>query len=75
IYSAKTNAFYPVAWKQAYIKAGSWPEDGIEVSEAVYMEFAIHQPPEGKQRVAGHNGYPTWVDIPPPTPKELQQQA
>ncbi|MGJ0639414.1 tail fiber assembly protein [Xenorhabdus bovienii] len=75
IYSAKNNGFCLIAWKQRYIDAGTWPEDEIEVSEAVFNEFAIMDPPTGKRRVAGSDGLPAWGDIPPPTPEQLQQQA
>ncbi|WP_275375394.1 tail fiber assembly protein, partial [Xenorhabdus bovienii] len=55
--------------------AGSWPDDGIEVSESVFNEFAIIDPPVGKRRVAGSDGLPAWGDIPPPTPEEWQRSA
>ncbi len=75
IYSAKTNAFYPVDWKSDYINAGSWPDDGIVVNQAVFNEFAGNEPPIGKLRIAGYGGLPAWGDIPPPTRRELQSQA
>ncbi|MDE9437483.1 tail fiber assembly protein [Xenorhabdus bovienii] len=75
IYSAKNNAFCPMAWKQRYVDVGTWPDDGVEVGESVFLEFAIETPPEGKRRIAGDNGLPTWGDIPPPTQEELQQQV
>ncbi|OCA56807.1 Caudovirales tail fiber assembly protein [Photorhabdus namnaonensis] len=74
-YSATTNAFYPIEWKQDYINAGSFPNDAVKVDEAVFIEFAGSIPPEGKYRIAGKNGLPEWADIPPPTKEELQQQA
>ncbi|WFQ80928.1 tail fiber assembly protein [Xenorhabdus sp. SF857] len=74
-YSAKNNAFCPIAWKQNYVDAGSWPDDGIAVSVDVFNEFAINAPPAGKIRIAGPDGLPSWGDIPPPTSAELQQQA
>ncbi|MDE9528240.1 tail fiber assembly protein [Xenorhabdus bovienii] len=74
-YSAKMNGFYPVEMKQRYINAGSWPDEGIEVSESVFIEFAGQAPPVGKRRVAGADGLPAWGDIPPPTPEELQRGA
>lgn len=69
VYSAKTNAFYPTALKEDYELAGTWPEDGVEVDEETYMTFT--PAPEGKMRVPGDDGYPTLVDIPPPTKSEL----
>lgn len=53
----------------------SWPEDGIEVSEKIYLEFASNSPPVGKRRIAGSDGLPAWGDIPPPSQKELQRSA
>ncbi|WFQ79433.1 tail fiber assembly protein [Xenorhabdus sp. SF857] len=73
VYSAKFNAFHPIEWQQDYINAGTWPDDGIEVSEAVYLKFLT--PPQGKMRIAGTDGLPAWGDIPPPTPAESRQQA
>ncbi|MDE9552544.1 tail fiber assembly protein [Xenorhabdus bovienii] len=72
-YSAKTNSFYPTILKQDYISANSWPDDGMEVTEDVYHEF--NRQLEGKHRVAGDDGFPKWVDIPPPTIEKLQRQA
>ncbi|WP_338885179.1 tail fiber assembly protein [Xenorhabdus sp. TH1] len=72
IYSAKNNAFHPIELKQRYIDAGSWPDDGVEISDEDYYRFinAVN-----KRWVAGDNGYPKLVDIPPPSPAKLQQQA
>ncbi|MBD2815321.1 tail fiber assembly protein [Xenorhabdus sp. Flor] len=75
IYSAKTNGFYPVDWKQHYIDAGSWPDDGIVVSDQMYREFALTPPSREKIRVAGSNGLPVWGKMPPLTQEELQQEA
>ncbi|MDC9593794.1 tail fiber assembly protein, partial [Xenorhabdus sp. IM139775] len=73
VYSAKNNAFYPIDWQQFYIDAGTWPDDGIEVSQAVYDEFMT--PPPDKYCIAGPDGLPVWADVPPPTPEELQRRA
>ncbi|MBD2809869.1 tail fiber assembly protein [Xenorhabdus sp. Vera] len=75
IYSANDNAFYAVELKPDYINAGTWPDDGIGVSEVIFHEFARSAPPEGKYRVAGTDGLPVWADIPPPPPAELRQRA
>uniref|UniRef100_UPI00057084CA tail fiber assembly protein n=1 Tax=Xenorhabdus bovienii TaxID=40576 RepID=UPI00057084CA len=72
-YSAKLNAFHPVALKQDYINAGTWPDDGIEVSEEIRQQFL--RPPSGKRRIAGADGLPAWGDIPPLTPEQLQELA
>ncbi|END4893060.1 tail fiber assembly protein [Escherichia coli] len=73
VFSAKKNAFFPVELKSSYQKAGEWPNDGIEIEDSVATEF-MQEPPEGKYRnvIAG---MPAWVDIPPPTQKELSAVA
>ncbi|EKM4781614.1 tail fiber assembly protein [Salmonella enterica] len=73
LYDAKTNAFYPFILKDAYINSGLWPSDGVEVGEAIFTEYQTPLP--GKIMVAGHDGYPTWSDIPPLTKEELIQNA
>lgn len=73
IYSAIDNAFYPVDKKEAYESAGTWPADGVEVTNDVFIEFI--SAPIGKVRVAGDDGLPVWDDIPPPTHEELIAQA
>ncbi|EDX0374345.1 DUF4376 domain-containing protein [Salmonella enterica] len=65
-YSPTQNTFYPDELKQVYIDAGTFPDDTVEVSDDVWMEFAGNHPPEGKQRAAGHDNLPCWVDIPLP---------
>ncbi|QLO46425.1 tail fiber assembly protein [Enterobacter cloacae] len=72
VFSATTLAFYPLEMKVDYENSGSWPDDGVEVSDEVYNEFLT--PPSGKMRGA-HDGLPCWVDIPPPTHNELVAAA
>ncbi len=63
-YSPTQNTFYPDELKQVYIDAGTFPDDTVEVDDAVWLEFAGNHPPEGKQRAAGSDNLPCWVDIP-----------
>ncbi|QCZ26140.1 tail fiber assembly protein [Leclercia adecarboxylata] len=72
-YSAKNNAFYDEELKNSYVAAGSWPDDAVEVSNEVFVEF-ISMPPAGKVR-APVDGLPAWADIPPPTHEELASSA
>ncbi|EJF5170610.1 DUF4376 domain-containing protein [Salmonella enterica] len=65
-YSPSKNAFYPDELKQVYIDAGTFPDDTVEVDDAVWLEFAGNHPPDGKQRAAGNDNMPCWVDIPLP---------
>ncbi|MCC8380181.1 tail fiber assembly protein [Xenorhabdus sp. PB30.3] len=74
-YSAKDNVFCLNELKFRYIEAGTWPDDGIEVSQAIFNEFAGNEPPTGKMRIAGSDGLPAWGDIPPPTPEVLRRWA
>ncbi|HAF5675555.1 TPA: DUF4376 domain-containing protein [Salmonella enterica subsp. enterica serovar Kottbus] len=66
-YSPSQNAFYHDDMKQVYIDAGSFPDDTVEVSDDVWLEFAGNHPPQGKTRIAGANGLPAWGDIPLPS--------
>lgn len=73
IYDAKTNAFYPVELKESYLAKGVWPESGVGIDEETFAEF--QDPPPGKVRIAGKDGYPVWGDIPPPTHEALVAMA
>ncbi|MBC8949621.1 tail fiber assembly protein [Xenorhabdus sp. TS4] len=74
IFSAAQNSFFLLSLKDAYVAAGTWPDDGVAVREAVFIKFT-RDIPAGKRRIVGSDGLPAWGDIPPPTPAELQQQA
>ncbi|MBQ0246744.1 tail fiber assembly protein [Citrobacter freundii] len=69
-YSKTTNAFYDLSREDAFIEAGTWPNDVIEVEQSIADEF-MQTPPSGKLRVSGDDGLPAWGDIPPPTRDEL----
>ncbi|EFB9807872.1 tail fiber assembly protein [Cronobacter sakazakii] len=73
-YSAKYNSFFPLELKDDYINGIGWPEDAVEVTNAIYIEYS-EEPPKGKIRVAGKNGMPEWEDIPPLTHEEVVAQA
>ncbi|EOC3270047.1 DUF4376 domain-containing protein, partial [Salmonella enterica subsp. enterica serovar Montevideo] len=73
-YSPTQNTFYPDELKQVYIDAGTFPDDTVEVSDDVWLEFAGNHPPEGKQRAAGHDNLPCWVDIPLPDIKDARSR-
>lgn len=74
LYSSSENSFYPVALKEDYLSADTWPADGLEIDDEQALIY-MGEPPEGKMRVAGDDGLPCWVDIPPPTQEELIAQA
>ncbi|EED6909403.1 tail fiber assembly protein [Salmonella enterica subsp. enterica] len=68
-FSARTNAFYPIAQQELYEEAGTWPADAVDVDDSVYQEFAANIAPVGKMRAAGDDGLPVWIDIPEPDPQ------
>lgn len=63
-YSAANNSFYPELLQERYVLMNAWPVDAIPVDGDVYQEYAKNAAPKGKQRAAGKNGLPVWVDIP-----------
>ncbi|HGA2743197.1 TPA: tail fiber assembly protein [Enterobacter roggenkampii] len=66
VYSAPSNAFYPVALKSSYEATGDWPVDGVDVDESVFATYT-GTAPSGKMMGADENGYPVWVSTPPLT--------
>lgn len=72
-YSAVKNAFFPDELKGAYQNAGNWPQDATEVEESVFTTYSA-PPPEGKQRAAGKDGLPCWVDIPLPDIEDVRNR-
>lgn len=73
-YSPSNNAFYPDELKQVYIDAGSFPDDTVEVDDDIWLQFAGNPPPEGKERAAGSDNQPCWVDIPLPDIEDARNQ-
>lgn len=75
LFSPSRNTFFNPEWMDQYEAAGSWPSDGVEVSEAIFLEFGIGIPPEGKVRGVDADGLPVWVDAPQPSDEELAMAA
>ena len=73
IYSAKDNAIYPVTLKQIYVDAGTWPDDGVPITDAMADEFSKR--PADKFMVTGEDGLPAWEMEPPLTKEQLIAQA
>lgn len=70
-YSATTNAFYPEDMLDAYIQAGTLPDDLSLCSEEEFKTFTSAQAvPEGMCRGPSISGKPAWVPIPPQTTAE-----
>lgn len=72
-YSASSNSFFALSLKQSYEDSGTWPEDGVPVSDDIFSEFTS-EPPEGMIR-SSKDGYPAWIAKPPPSKEEMQQFA
>lgn len=62
LFSPSENMFYPLALKDDYIKSGSWPSDGIEVDNSIFIEFT-GTTPEDKVRGVGVDGDPVWKGV------------
>lgn len=73
VYSATSNAFYPLVLKSSYEDAGDWPADGVDIDEETYEAF--QNPPAGKVRAPDSDGNPSWVDIPPIPNEDLRKAA
>ncbi|HDP9280819.1 TPA: tail fiber assembly protein [Escherichia coli] len=73
-WSAKYNAFFPVAMLSEY--EASWEDlsDLIDVEDSVEIEFN-REPPKGKVRIAGNDGMPAWGVIPPLSQEQLIEAA
>ncbi|WP_353613013.1 tail fiber assembly protein [Mangrovibacter phragmitis] len=69
-FSATTFGFYNDAFKDTYVKAGTWPADAKEVSEEELSTYTS-TPADGKQLGADTSGSPAWVDTPPLSEAEL----
>lgn len=68
-YSKTTGGFYDDP--AAYIAAGTWPADAVEITDELYNQVARNRPP-GKIVVADANGLPMLADPPAPTLDELK---
>jgi hypothetical protein len=75
-FSPSSVSFYPDVLKDSYIRAGTFPDDVIEVSE---KDFATYSgtPPEGKERGVNEEGLPCWGEIVAPeiTEEQLKREA
>lgn len=70
IFSPSTLSFYPPELQSDYDAAGTWPTDGVEVSEEVYNECTEART-SGKIISADADGMPVISDAPPPTTAQL----
>ena len=70
LWSAKNNCFF-LPTEGALIQA----PDAMPVDDAVFNEFGLGFPPEGKRRVVSKKGLPAWGDIPAPSHEQLVAAA
>ncbi|MEN3257684.1 tail fiber assembly protein [Sodalis endosymbiont of Spalangia cameroni] len=73
-FSAKTAGFYLASMIDSYKKAGSLPDDLIDIDDKTYAKYC-RNPPKGKTRGADSQGCPAWVDAPPQTPEEARRSV
>lgn len=71
IFSPSSKGFYDPANRVNYDKGGTWPPDGVAISDADWKIF-IGQPPAGKT-LGTLNGAPAWVDVVVPVATKPQQ--
>ncbi|WP_392989635.1 tail fiber assembly protein [Serratia ureilytica] len=74
-YSPSQNVAYPQTLMDAYEAAGTIPDDLVEISEGVFMEYFINPSPLGKYREAGNDGYPAWANTPSKTKETIIAEA
>jgi len=73
VYSPSTDGMYPLSMKDDYVSAGSWPNDGVEISQETYEEFNAN-PPEGKRRALVGKKM-KWVDLPPKPAEQINEES
>ncbi|SQB45633.1 tail fiber assembly protein [Citrobacter koseri] len=70
VYSPSKNAFFLVSKMAEHKLEGNWPEDGVEISDDLFIQYTS-TPPDGKERGVRDDGMPCWVDLPAPTKEDL----
>jgi len=74
VYSPSENLIYQAALYPEYQAAGTWPEDGIAITEEEVQQFNGGNQPTGKM-LSMKNGVLAWVDSPPLSENELVAAA
>ncbi|MBF7994086.1 tail fiber assembly protein [Rahnella laticis] len=74
VFSASEKAIYPAFMYEDYEIAGTWPKDGIEISDEDVVAFNANNQPSGKE-LGLVDGVLAWVDLPAPTQAELVSAA
>lgn len=63
VFSPSQSAIYPASFYEVHKRVGTWPEDGIEISDGDAIRFNCSNEPEGKMR-GMVDGALCWVDSP-----------
>lgn len=74
VYSPSEKAIYPAYMYDDYEEAGTWPKDGIEISDEDAIKFNGSNQPTGKE-LGLVDGALAWVDLAAPTQEELVAEA
>lgn len=74
VYSPSENAIYPVEFYELYENAGTWPSDGIEISDDDAVAYNGSNQPRGKMLGMVKDAL-SWVDLPAPTQEQLIIEA
>ncbi len=77
VYSPSEHAIYHAVLYSRYQSAGTWPADGIEISDADAIKFNGSNEPAGKYVGQDENGKLCWIARPAPvlTHDELVARA
>ncbi|HFH3052911.1 TPA: phage tail assembly chaperone [Pseudomonas aeruginosa] len=70
MFSPSRVAFYPVSMREAYEASGSWPDDGVLISEEVHTRIMQEQE-AGWVICAGPDGQPMTKEPSPPSAEAL----
>ncbi|ENQ1965032.1 TPA: tail fiber assembly protein [Klebsiella quasipneumoniae subsp. similipneumoniae] len=70
-YSPSENIAYSGVLMDSYKKAGTLPDDIVEITDSEFQEYFMGLVPEGKYRTASAQGLPVWADLAPPSHDEL----
>lgn len=73
-FSPSRIGFYPESDKEIYDAAGSWPDDGVAITEDLWRELLDGQA-NGKVITPNGNDLPYLSDPPPPSHDELVSSA
>ena len=65
LFSAKNNCFFDNRDLPSFVLSGWDISDALPISYMQYLEFTKDRSLEGKVRIVGCDGMPTWGSIPP----------